>query len=91
MLSAAGFASDWPYGRGCYVSEDQTLFIWVGLEDHLRVMAMDKGAVLNRVFDRVKSCLDEVEEVSQTRFVMGLFSLLPLFLLAFRGSQAVMR
>ena len=76
-LQSAGIASDWPYGRGCYISEDgasqnippllQRLFrnltgirvtegflIWVGEEDHLRIMAMRKGKTLNKVFDRLR-------------------------------------
>ena len=51
-LSAAGIASDWPHGRGCYISEDEGFLIWVGEEDHLRIMAMRKGKTLNKVFDR---------------------------------------
>ena len=51
-LASAGIASDWPYGRGCYVSEDKGFIVWVGEEDHLRIMAMKKGTVINDVFDR---------------------------------------
>jgi protein-arginine kinase len=53
-LAAAGIASDWPHGRGCYVSEDKQFVIWVGEEDHLRIMCMFKGTVLNDVFDRLQ-------------------------------------
>lgn len=53
-LSTAGIASDWPYGRGCYVSEDKEFIVWVGEEDHLRIMCMEKGTVLNDVFDRLQ-------------------------------------
>eukprot|EP01043_Picozoa_sp_COSAG02_P058262 COSAG02_NODE_7220_length_3111_cov_23.130218_7_plen_53_part_00 len=28
--------------------------IWVGEEDHLRIMAMRKGKTLNKVFDRLR-------------------------------------
>jgi creatine kinase len=57
-LKTAGISSDWPYGRGCYVSEDKGFIIWVGEEDHLRIMCMNKsGKVLNEVFDRLKSAL----------------------------------
>ena len=28
-LVQAGIASDWPHGRGCYVSEDKQFIIWV--------------------------------------------------------------
>lgn len=48
-LASAGIASDWPHGRGCYVSEDRGFIIWVGEEDHLRIMCMKKGTLLNEV------------------------------------------
>jgi len=60
-LTAAGIAADWPYGRGCYVSADKGFIIWVGEEDHLRIMCMQRGTVLNEVFDRLKTVLDLVE------------------------------
>jgi len=40
FLMTAGIAKDWPHGRGCYVSGDREFIIWVGEEDHLRIMAM---------------------------------------------------
>jgi creatine kinase len=43
-LTSAGIASDWPYGRGCYQSADGGFIVWVGEEDHLRIMCMKKGA-----------------------------------------------
>jgi hypothetical protein len=52
-LNSAGISSHWPYGRGCYVSEDKGFIVWVGEEDHLRIMCMKKGNVLNEVFDRL--------------------------------------
>ncbi len=55
-LSTAGIASDWPFGRGCYVSGDRSFIIWVGEEDHLRIMCMKAGKVLNEVFDRYVPC-----------------------------------
>lgn len=62
-LLAAGIAADWPYGRGCYVSADRGFVIWVGEEDHLRIMCMERGTVLNRVFDRLKAALDTVSSI----------------------------
>lgn len=37
--------------------------MWVGEEDHLRIMAMQKGTLLNKVFDRLKTAIDVVEEL----------------------------
>eukprot|EP00919_Chromeraceae_sp_WS-2016_P004136 GHVR01009915.1.p1 GENE.GHVR01009915.1~~GHVR01009915.1.p1 ORF type:complete len:403 (+),score=106.40 GHVR01009915.1:170-1210(+) len=67
-LSSCGIASDWPVGRGCYVSEDKEFIIWVGEEDHLRIMCMKKGSVLNEVFDRLKAALDKVEQLPGLNF-----------------------
>lgn len=61
-LASAGIASDWPYGRGCYVSENKEFIIWVGEEDHLRIMCMKKGTVLNEVFDYLKNASVVVEK-----------------------------
>lgn len=61
-LASAGIASDWPFGRGCYVSEDKQTIVWLGEEDHLRIMCMKKGTVLNEVFDRLREACDVVED-----------------------------
>ena len=63
FLLSAGISRDWPHGRGCYVSEDKEFIIWVGEEDHLRIMCMKKGTLLNEVFDRLKDAVDIVEEL----------------------------
>eukprot|EP01084_Bolivina_argentea_P134248 236824_1 len=68
FLETAGISSNWPYGRGCYVSADKGFIIWVCEEDHLRIMCMQKGTVLNDVFDRLKSALDVVENIPGLSF-----------------------
>jgi len=60
-LLSAGIAGDWPHGRGCYVSEDRQFIIWNGEEDHLRIMCMKKGNMLNEVFDRLEVAVKVVE------------------------------
>lgn len=68
-LTSAGIASDWPFGRGCYVSGDKQFIIWVGEEDHMRIMCMNKaGTVINETFDRLKNCLDTVESIEGLKF-----------------------
>ena len=57
-LHAAGISADWPYGRGMYQSSDGGFLVWVGEEDHLRVMCMRRGAVLNDLFDRLRQGLE---------------------------------
>merc|ERR1712017_59021 len=63
FLVDAGIAAHWPHGRGCYVSEDKGFIIWVGEEDHLRIMAMKKSLKINDVFDRLKAAIDKVEDL----------------------------
>ena len=70
-LSTAGIASDWPFGRGCYVSADRGFIIWVGEEDHLRIMCMKKGTVLNEVFDRLNSALKVVDAIPGLKFAVS--------------------
>lgn len=67
-LKSAGISSDWPYGRGCWQSEDGSMIIWFGEEDHLRIMCMKKGFLLNEVFDGLKTLLDAVESVDGIDF-----------------------
>ncbi|MBW2461212.1 MAG: arginine kinase [Deltaproteobacteria bacterium] len=57
-LSVAGISADWPHGRGMYQSEDGGFIVWVGEEDHLRVMAMERGADLGSVFERLRGGLE---------------------------------
>jgi len=62
-LNSAGISSNWPYGRGVYVSADKQFIVWVGEEDHLRIMCMKRGTVLNEVFDRLKTASDKMEKI----------------------------
>jgi len=70
-LNSAGISNDWPYGRGCYVSKDKGFIIWVGEEDHLRIMCMKKGFLLNEVFDRLKKSLDVINGIEGLKFAIS--------------------
>jgi hypothetical protein len=67
-LKSAGIASDWPYGRGCWQSDDKKCIIWFGEEDQLRIMCMKKGTKLNEVFNDLKEMLDTVESIDGIKF-----------------------
>ena len=67
-LKSAGIASDWPYGRGCWQSDDQECIIWFGEEDQLRIMCMKTGTRLDEVFNRLKKMLDTVESIEGIEF-----------------------
>ena len=70
-LMSAGIGLHWPHGRGVYVSEDKGFIIWCGEEDHLRIMCMEKGTILNKVFDRLKGALDVVNGIEGMEFAVS--------------------
>jgi creatine kinase len=67
-LKSAGIASDWPYGRGCWQSEDKMRIIWFGEEDQLRIMCMKKGSNLLEVFSNLNEMLQTVESIDGIEF-----------------------
>jgi creatine kinase len=62
-LNSAGISADWPYGRGMYVSRDEDFLVWVGEEDHLRIMAMQQGGDLNALFERLRGGLERLQDL----------------------------
>ena len=60
-LNVAGISADWPHGRGMYVSRDEDFLVWVGEEDHLRIMAMQQGGNLNALFERLRNGLEHLQ------------------------------
>ena len=62
-LNAAGISGDWPHGRGMYVSLKEDFLVWVGEEDHLRIMAMQRGGNLSILFERLRSGLEMLTDL----------------------------
>ena len=62
-LRAAGISADWPHGRGIYVSQKEDFIIWVGEEDHLRIMAMQTGSSLDELFERLHGGLELISNL----------------------------
>lgn len=54
---AAGFNKGFPQGRGIFHTNDKHLIIWVGEEDHLRIISMEKSADLASVFKRLSQAV----------------------------------
>ncbi|KAL3790386.1 hypothetical protein ACHAWO_011601 [Cyclotella atomus] len=67
-LKSAGISSDWPYGRGCWQSDDKMRIIWFGEEDQLRIMCMKKGSDLLEVFTNLNEMLSTVESIDGIEF-----------------------
>lgn len=60
-LDAADATRFWPTGRGIFVNQKQDFLIWVGEEDHLRIISLEKGGNLGAVVNRLKMGLDALE------------------------------
>ena len=63
-LNAAGISGHWPHGRGIYISEAEDFLVWVGEEDHLRIMAMQRGSNLDALFIRLQFGLAKIQKLA---------------------------
>merc|ERR1712072_50282 len=71
LLLASGMGRHWPDGRGIFCNEGRNLFVWVGEEDHLRIVSMQgdrskptpEGKKIKEVFGRFIRACDEVQKV----------------------------
>merc|ERR1719251_442491 len=64
-LELVGCYSDWPEGRGIFINEDKSdgvFIIWVGEEDQLRIMAMNKGSDVQAVWNLFYSGVEAVHK-----------------------------
>lgn len=61
-LTSSGVASDWPHGRGIWLSTDKTKMIWVGEEDQLRIISIMHGNDLGVVDASLYELLSKMEK-----------------------------
>jgi len=65
FLDACGLNRDWPSGRGIYHNKDKTFLVWINEEDQLRIISMEKGADIGKVFTRLSIGAAEIEKVAK--------------------------
>merc|ERR1712216_543472 len=71
LLLASGMGRHWPDGRGVFENFNKNLFVWVGEEDHLRIVSMqgsrkkptNEGKQIKEVTARFMRACSEVEKV----------------------------
>ena len=61
-LTSSGVASDFPHGRGIWLSTDKTKMIWVGEEDQLRIISIVHGFDLGAVDASLHELLTKMEK-----------------------------
>ena len=52
-LRDGGACQHWPHGRGIFLNKDRSFVVWVGEEDHLRIISIETGSDLASVFQRL--------------------------------------
>ncbi|XP_065148038.1 creatine kinase U-type, mitochondrial-like [Paramisgurnus dabryanus] len=67
LMTCAGMARDWPDARGIWHNNEKTFLVWINEEDHTRVISMEKGGNMKRVFERFCRGLQEVEKLIQEK------------------------
>jgi len=63
FLQDANACRYWPTGRGIYHNDNKTFLVWVGEEDHTRIISMQKGGDLGEVYRRWVSAVNAVEKL----------------------------
>lgn len=53
FLQAANASRYWPSGRGIFHNKEKTFLVWVGEEDHLRIISMQQGGDVKEVYSRL--------------------------------------
>jgi len=61
-LKVAGMERDWPEGRGIFHNKEKTFLTWVNEEDQLRIISMEKGGDVKKVFERLARGIQAVED-----------------------------
>merc|ERR1719512_380684 len=73
-LITAGMERDWPEGRGIFHNEAKTFLVWVNEEDQLRIISMEQGGDVKKVFERLAAGIEAVqksiEEESGKKFLL---------------------
>lgn len=62
MQAASGYHVDWPHGRGIFHSHAKEFIVWVNEGDHLRIISMENGGDIKRVFERLSRGIAAIDE-----------------------------
>ena len=61
MQAASGYHEHWPHGRGVFHSPTKEFVNWVNEGDHLRIISMEMGSDVARVFRRLSAGAAAIE------------------------------
>ena len=62
MQAASGYHQFWPAGRGIFITKAEDFLLWLNEGDHLRIISMEAGGDVRRVFKRLGLGIAAIEE-----------------------------
>ncbi len=62
FMEASGLNRNWPEGRGIFHNHKKDFLVWVNEEDQMRIIAMQTGADIKSVFQRLATALEQLEK-----------------------------
>ncbi|RLB67414.1 MAG: arginine kinase [Deltaproteobacteria bacterium] len=62
MQAASGYHEHWPIARGVFHSDAKDFILWINEGDHMRIISMEQGGDIKRVFERLGRGIDAIEE-----------------------------
>uniref|UniRef100_A0A667WBW7 Creatine kinase S-type, mitochondrial n=1 Tax=Myripristis murdjan TaxID=586833 RepID=A0A667WBW7_9TELE len=71
LLTCAFMARDWPDARGIWHNNEKNFLIWINEEDHTRIISMEKGGNMKRVFERFCRGLKQVLKTGMPSGISG--------------------
>jgi len=65
LLLSSGCGRHWPDARGVFHNDAKNFFVWVNEEDQMRIISMEKGDDVRKIFVRFANACKGVQEVLQ--------------------------
>jgi creatine kinase len=63
LLLSSGMGRHWPDARGVFHNDAANFFVWVNEEDHMRIISMEEGDNMKRIFERFDKACSNVQKV----------------------------
>ncbi|CAG9854366.1 unnamed protein product [Phyllotreta striolata] len=62
FLESANAYRFWPKHRGVFLNRNRTFIVWVNEEDHMRIISLEQGADVAKVYERLATAVKELDK-----------------------------
>jgi len=63
LLLSSGCGRHWPDARGIFHNDAMNFFVWIGEEDHMRIISMEEGDNIKNIFRRFCNATQAIQTV----------------------------